>query len=57
MLGNGPNDLCIVSEVEQHIAYLINKEGFYICVLEEIIMLDVYLQGFSLISRVLGVED
>lgn len=57
MFGDDSDNLRIILEVEEHVADLIDKEGLHISILEEVIVLDVYLQGFSFVSRVLGVED
>ena len=51
------DNLSVIFEVEQHIADLVNEEGLHVSILEEVIVLDVYLQRFSLISRFFRVED
>lgn len=57
MFSDDSDDLRIIFEVEEHIADLIDKEGLHIGILEEVIVLDVYFQGLSLVSGVLGVKN
>lgn len=42
MFSDDSDNLRIIFEVEEHIADLIDKEGLYISILEEVIVLDVY---------------